>query len=481
MKITTHQELIGWHRYLEALGPRLTGSEAHQRFIEFLAAELTALGCEVQRDRYYFTRWEAQKWGLALQNANRSETAITTSFYYPYSGCTPAEGILGELVDCGKSPGNFQQAAGKIALVEVAVPALPTMLFIHPTKAAQASTTQLPKTLRNPTLGSFLGGPDLQAAKKAGVKGVICMWSKISSANAEDQYLPFTTNYQECPALWIDHSTGQQLKQAAAQGQQIRFTLEATLTEQSPTESLYVVLPSQTSNESILINTHTDGPNAPEENGALGLLALVRWFKNQSLERNLIFIFATGHFQLPQLGKHGQATSTWLAEHPALWNGQQFRAVAGVTLEHLGCSEWHDNRAFTSYQPTTQPEIELTYTTSPMLEQLYYTALLQRTKQRVLTILPINNIYFGEGEPFYKANIPTISLIPAPNYLCATPSNAAIDKLDFDLMQQQIETFARVIGLIDQTSSSRLGVAEPQPFSLVGSLFRRMVGANQGH
>ncbi len=155
--------------------------------------------------------------------------------------------------------------------------------------------------------------------------------------------------------------------------------------------------------------------------------------------------------------------------------------MAGVTLEHLGCTEWHDNQAFTNYQPTQQPEIELTYTTSPMLEQLYYTALLQRTKQRVLTIMPINDIYFGEGEPFYKANIPTISLIPAPNYLCATPNNAAIDKLDFDLMQQQIETFARVIELIDQTSASQLGIAEPQPFSLVGSRFSRIVGANHEH
>ena len=477
MKITTSQELIGWHRYLEQLGPRLTGSEAHQAFIQFLATELTNLGCEVQRDRYYFTRWQAQNWSLELFDSAGNEMSIPCSFYYPYSGSTPPEGIVGELVDCGKSPGNFQQAAGKIALVEVAVPALPTMLFLHPTKFAQAQ--KLPKLLRNPTLGSFLTGPNLAAAKQAGVKGVICIWSKISAANADAQYLPFTTSYQACPALWVNATVGQQLKRAV--GQHIRFTLEATLTEQCPTDSLYVVLPGQQSNESILINTHTDGPNAPEENGALGLLALVRWFKQQQQQRNLIFIFATGHFQLPQLGKHGQATSTWLAEHPELWNGQQMRAIAGVTLEHLGCTEWLDNRALNDYQPNQQSELELTYTTSPMLEQLYYTALLQRTKQRVLTIMPINEIYFGEGEPFYKANIPTISLIPAPNYLCATPNNAAIDKLDFDLMQQQIETFARVIELIDQTSASQLGVAEPQPFSLVGSIFRRMVGANQGH
>ncbi len=283
MNITTSQELIAWHRYLEQLGPRLTGTAAHQAFIEFLATELTALGCDVHRDRQYFTRWEAQNWGLALQAAHGNESPIAASFYYPYSGCTSAEGLVGELIDCGKSPGNFQQAAGKIALVEVAVPALPTMLFLHPTKSNQ--TSALPRMLRNPTLGSFLGGPDLQAAKQAGVKAVICIWSKISAANAAAQYLPFTSSYQDCPALWVDQAVGQQLKQAAAQAQNIRFTLEAKLIEQCPTDSLYLILAGQQSNESILINTHTDGPNAPEENGALGLLALVRWFKQQTHER----------------------------------------------------------------------------------------------------------------------------------------------------------------------------------------------------
>ena len=50
----------------------------------------------------------------------------------------------------------------------------------------------------------------------------------------------------------------------------------------------------------LIVNTHTDGPNVPEENGALGMLALARYFAKRERRRDLYFVMVTGHFQLPQ-------------------------------------------------------------------------------------------------------------------------------------------------------------------------------------
>jgi hypothetical protein len=56
-------------RYVEemvGLGPRLSGSPAHARWIDRLEDELSAAGVAVSRDHFTFTRWSAGNWGLEL-------------------------------------------------------------------------------------------------------------------------------------------------------------------------------------------------------------------------------------------------------------------------------------------------------------------------------------------------------------------------------------------------------------------------------
>jgi hypothetical protein len=74
-------------RYLDSLGPRLTGSGAHRALVENVAEQLTGLGLTVHRDPHHFTRWNAPRDSTHL-NLTVGDRPITISSAYPYSGTT---------------------------------------------------------------------------------------------------------------------------------------------------------------------------------------------------------------------------------------------------------------------------------------------------------------------------------------------------------------------------------------------------------
>ena len=373
---------------------------------------------------------------------------------------------------CGQAPGNYAQAAGKIALVEAPILPFPTLLFWR-------RSGKLPFVLINPTIGSLLNCPDLSTAARAGVLGVVCVWRNCSTDNAAGQALPFLRPFQGCPGLWVNGQTGDTLIAPAKKGARVTLVLEAEVTEQAPTHTLWAELVGQNRSETVIVNTHTDGPNACEENGGLALLALARSFAAKPLserQRSLLFVFITGHFRIPELAvdPKQQATSTWLAQHPELWDGKEGhrRAVAGVTLEHLGAMEWRDDRTRTRYAPTGQPDYELIYTGNEEMERIYQSASRVQTLRRPVTLRPAYDLYLGEGKALYDAGIPTISLVPGPTYLSAARPGGDIDKLNATLAYQQLQTFGRVLEEIEQTPTQQLGTAQQQPLELLLPVLR---------
>ncbi len=368
----------------------------------------------MHRDELSFRRWEATRWELRFHDVDGGEEVLPVAYYYPYSGETSSQGVTGELVHCGGAPGNYLQAAGKIAVVEAPIPPFPTLFF-------RRRSGKLPCVLINPTIGSFFNCPDLTAAARVGVLGVVCVWRNCSADNAAGQALPFTRPYQGCPGLWVDGKTGDKLIAQAKRGARATLVLEADVTENAPTHTLWAELAGQNPNETVIVNTHTDGPNLCEENGGLALLALARYFSAKPVserQRSLLFVLISGHFRIPELAvdPERQATSTWLAQHRDLWDGKEGhrQAVAGVTLEHLGATEWSDNKARSRYAPTGRPDYELIYTGNEEMERIYQSASRLQTVGRPVTLRPANDIYFGEGSALYHADIPTISLVPGP-------------------------------------------------------------------
>jgi hypothetical protein len=486
-RLPSQERLWSWIEALNSFGPRLTGSEAHRRSLEFIATELTDIGLQVQRDSHRFRRWHPKRWELSLQESSGSARSVPVSAYFPYSGVTPASGVTAPLVYLGKAPDSFESAAGKIAIVEVDTPdigwLLRYMMFTCKT-ATPDQSADFPDDLSTPLIGGLLKASAIQlgAAAKAGVRGVICVWRNCSEQNALNQYLPFTTPYQDCPALWVGARSGALLQEAAKRGARATLTMEADLDPQALTETLYAVLPGTNAAETIIINTHTDGPNACEENGPAGLLALARYaasLPKEARQRSLVFVFATGHFQMPEVDTKGQATSAWLCSHPELWDGKQghARAVAGLTLEHLGCTEWKDDEQRRQYRATGQLERELVYTTNATMEHIYADTLRGRTKVRSLTLSPRNKVFIGEGAALYDVGIPSISMCPIPDYLCTAPADGDIGKLDPAFAHQQVTTFAKAMLHMDAMSRAALGVPDEQTTNLGGYLLRFALGA----
>jgi len=346
----------------------------------------------------------------------------------------------------------------------------------------------------NPLWQGILAPVGLLDARNAGVLGVVCAWTGMPDDEVVNQYNPFITAYPSssgaattadpgCPAVWVGDSTGVELSRLAASGQaDATLVLTADITAGAATETVWGWLKgSGDTGEHIIVNTHTDGPNAIEENGGLGLVALARHFAGLgSRQHDIYFALVTGHFQLPQFTRDipnprnfevgNDAISVWMLDHPEIYQA----ATLGVTVEHLGATMWTTDPATGRYAPTGGSEWGTTYTmqrdiTSPAnAEQDAYLAAVAAVNvtgwanHPVATVRPGGiPLYLGEGAPLYAAGLGTVSLCPAPTYLLQAgdahrPHQLDLDKLDKRLMYGQILALAQTIEALDAAPAAAL-------------------------
>ena len=119
------------------------------------------------------------------------------------------------------------------------------------------------------------------------------------------------------------------------------------------------------------------------------------------------------------------------------------RAVAAVTVEHLGCREWMDDASM-HYQATGKNEWSVAITPDETMGKALV-ARSQGSRDRAAVVNPVNGGWLGEGSSLSRAGIPTIGYIPQPNYLFAGPADGCIDKLSPELMHSQIQVFAKLL------------------------------------
>jgi len=420
--------------WMAKLGPKYTGNKAHTTFVDFLADEFRKTGCEVARDRYTLPRWDAKRWQIEVAPASGARFKAPVTSYFPYSGQTPAAGVTGELAFAGSSPRfSLDNLRGKVALVDFAT-APREWARVYKPWGLHPADAQFP-TVYKPARG---GVNDLTQFQKAGAVAVILAWTDISDANAADQYTPFSRPPQGIAGLYVGKDTGAQLKTLAASGATVTVVLEADTFPDTPTDTVIATLPGAATDEVVIVNTHTDGPNATEENGALGLLALARYFSKvpkSERRRSLVFPMTTGHFAGPWV----PSIRGFIEKHPDTIK----RAVAAVTVEHLGCREWMDDAAM-RYAATGRNEWSIAITPDEKMGTALVRAL-DGSVDRAAVVNPVNGGWLGEGSSLSRAGIPTIGYIPQPNYLLAGPADGCIDKLSPELMYSQIQVFAKLL------------------------------------
>lgn len=443
---------------MNSFGSRTTGSEGHNQFIAWLEQQVTDMGLQVYRDHYSFDRWEEKSSSLMID-----QQSIHVSSAFPYSGETEENGVTGELVYTKR--GEYDQASGKIAVIEIENFKKFPIGTVMNMRDSSPMDSQIAPNEGDLVLTTALKEAKLEQAKEMGVRAVVVVWKGVSDDKVEKQYVPFTTDYAGIPAIWVNESEGEKVVSAAQEHKEGTVILEAEIQKNAPTESFYVKIDGKNKDEAIIINTHTDGINVVEENGAVGMLSMIRYLQQEQPERTMIFAFVTGHFRLPDFKGSSQATSTWMEGHRELWDGKNghIKAVAGITVEHLGSMEWKDDNTG-HYRPTGRISTEYTYAGNEMMAAIWLKAIEKTDGTRTVLLRGHNKFEFGESQPLFEAGIPVIGFIPMPDYLLVDSDNREMDKFDAELMNTQIISLLKAVKLVDGTKTTKLGKSDGYSF-----------------
>ena len=448
--------------FLAQLGSRLTGSINHNKLIDHIQWELECMGLEVQTDLLNFTYNDSPKLPPQLIVGGNN---VQISSAFPYSGDTDAAGVSGKLVDLSQTASpNWTAAAGNIAIVNASntLPP-PAVAPLWPDSPAWPHLTSIPAVTTS--IANF----SLGAAAAAGVKGVIWKWENISIGNAEGQYVPFTLPFQGIPSVFVVERDAETVVDAAKSGTQVRLVLDGQLVPNTPSRTIWVVFNGTTyPNESIIINTHTDGVNTVEENGHIALLVKAKDLIAHPPQRTTILLFVTGHLRIPAfINVPGQATTRWLMDNPGYWKGGpgQLTAVVGSCVEHMGAKLYHEDLATNTYDLTEQLNPEWIYASTTELNALtrqYW----HGAMPNVTRVIDPNTAGFqaGEGGPLYMVDIPNISLITTTTYLLAEYPVGFDQRelVDVGAVQRQVDSFMEIWRLMDTLPRGGFGVIPAQ-------------------
>jgi hypothetical protein len=468
-------------------GPRYTGTASHARFVDWLEQELVRAGAVMYpRQQWPLTVWQAGDYGLEVLDGP-AKGAVTVSGYVVRSQETGPAGVTGPLVYGGPAPvpaldtrgeglaaaleaypaqvaswaqglsGMRGDLSGAIVLVDLPLPVplplaalltMSTYLQWPGRSAADWATGDFKRTALLPALNA---PPPSTFGQHGAAAVVYCL--DASAAAIKGGYMPFGADFDGTPGLWVDRDTGTKLRAAAALRPSARLTLRATR-RKATSDSLLGYLPGAADPDEVLIlNTHTDGEGFVEENGGVALVGLARHFgslpRKRALKRSLVFTLWPGHMAYGMPGIGGVK-----ATHEDLFA----RAVAAVTVEHLGTTEWLDT-ADRGYHATGDPEPMFAWTTQGPMVDLVRAATIGAKLPRTALMRP--PVQFGVGSPFQSWGIPQAGLISGPYYMVNDAPGSDMDKLDERLAARQIAWVADMIRRLDTADAAALRTGDP--------------------
>jgi hypothetical protein len=485
--LPTANDMYRGVKHMVDLGQRLPGSDPHNAFIDWLDQGFRSAGCQMLApDVFPFTRWLPETWSLELlEGPGRGPVPVAS--YMPYSGNTPPSGVVaplaylgpvpplalagdpqdimslraaierlrGELADWAKAaiagiPGGV---AGRIVMVDSQTSPLTERDFAPLTTYAYNPGTSPLATPNFKRIALSLI-PSASVFADAGAAGLLVTLD-ASPACAAGQYGPYGSAITGLPGFLMDRDTGAKLRKYAQALPKARLTLTASV-EPSSTRQLVGILPGDGSTDELMIlNTHTDGMNAFEENGGVGLVALARYFsrlpRGRRLKRSLVFSAVSGHFAGPALPQ----TRGFIDRHPDL----VARAAASVTIEHLGASEWLDDAR--GYHPTGGPDMFIVWHSQtggiagPVVESMKANDLVHSRALR-----PAGDYMIAVGTAFNESGVPTVSSIVAPNYMVSWADDGHLHKFMPARAAREVRWAADLITRFDSIPAAQLAAGD---------------------
>ncbi|HTZ86522.1 MAG TPA: hypothetical protein VMB05_07625, partial [Solirubrobacteraceae bacterium] len=344
---------------------------------------------------------------------------------------------------------------GSIVMLDLPLPLpltagafLPLVTYYYPPEDLPNVPTESYKRLW------LAGGSGLEQLKEAGAIGVVFGFDASPEA-MDGQYLPFSGSGPELPAVNVDRVTASKIRTLAGENPTATLTLHA-VSDNVTTPSIVAVLPGDGSTDEVMVvNTHTDGQNFVEENGGVAQTFLARYFhklpKGKRLKRTIVFSAVTGHManNLPQ-------TQGFIDDHPDIIE----KTVAAITLEHFGTTEWLD--PVSGYAEDSLYEAAGCWcSTTEMVVPLI--ACLPEHEADKTAVLR-GPVALGIGGAFFTAGIPAIGYLTGPNYLVQIAPNGCIDKLNADYYARQVAWFADLLTRYDEMSAEELKKGDSEVF-----------------
>lgn len=432
-----------WTEKMVHFGERYAGSEAHGKYVDYLAEQLTRLGLAVKRDSEPLEHWQAKSWALFVgTGAARREVPVAA--YYTSSGATSPEGVTGDLVWLEDANPGDKDLRGKIVAFHRKVPAGEWAFGKHVLQ--NIAPTQPGIRMDRQSVVHLILSPQLTALRKAGAAAVIIVEDDVPALTLEGAYAPFIYPYQDIPGLFVSARVGEELKRHA--DQTVTLRLEATRSK-TTSDHISAIIPGE-SDEVVIVASHTDGPNAFEENGSLGVLALAHHLvklPRQQRPRTIVLVGVTGH--MAQFA--GKDLGGWFAKNADLKD----RAVAVLAIEHLGASEWISDGD--KARASGAPEQGMCFVSPhPVLEALVKTSFRQANLRNSAVLGPADNVIPGIANAPYRMGIPTIGYLTSPDYLISWAHNDHIDKFDAHRMHDELRVFADMIHHLGRANAAEL-------------------------
>ena len=352
--VVTPEEAYTWAKAKDDNLPGLTGSPQWHGWLQDLEQRLASYGVvDMVHNGWEFERWETSDdptdWSLNIDGE-----AINVAFYGAYSGGTGPEGITAELVyyDHDNPPDSIE---GKI----VVIPTRPAPEKPFPA-GYRNNYTYVDYEFRTdgetyPELFEFVDPADSytfeiyyqlgQALHRIAIDGdaagLLIVYDMGFERTSGLYAFPVPARY-DVPTLTLGRVQGAKVIADAQAGKTATLRLEAR-TDMAEAYQLIGYLPGRNygtdQDEQILMITHTDGPSITQDNGALGILAAVRYFSNipqQDRPRTLALYLDCRHYITGM--ERAFPDVIWFERHPEMKDP----VVAIMHMEHLGELEYKE-------------------------------------------------------------------------------------------------------------------------------------------
>lgn len=466
--LPTVPEIVHWHWEKDRHGPAFTGNRSWQHHMAFLERQLADAGVvDLTRNRWQFQRWQTShwpddsRWSLSVDGR-----AVEVASFGANSGATPAQGVTAPLVlyEPGDPPEGL---AGRIAVLRTRLdpaqaaalaqtdyeyrsdPApYPWKIGELPADAAPGADSVswqiFPQLMQTPGLIDTLRG--------SGAAGAVIVFDAGREQMAGLYTFPVPDHY-DVPTLLLDREAGADVIEAARAGARATLRLEAQVKE---SEAYQVVgfLPGRhygtPQDEMIQLVTHTDGPSVSQDNGALGILGVVRYFAQvpRKQRRRTLMVFLDGRHFMPGQ-EEAFAAQNYFARNPAM----RERIATVVAMEHLGQIDYREDGH--RLLETGRVGTSLIWTTDhPALLELTIDAV----QDNALPGAEVRNVarpgihgrnqgaWYGMASPARAGGLPAVAIMgPMGGYWS---TSAGVERLDPILFRRQLAAFVQITGAL---------------------------------